>query len=400
MAEYRRPPLELEPTALSQDAFRFLAEVIPGWEPNPGSLDTLIIEAFSEPAALAAEVASVSLDDDFRSLGPLVGVPAADATAATATVTLNATADPANDRVIPAGSVVGVRDVDEELIGFVLDSDVTLAAGATSTTGSATAETEGTIGNGLSGTVELVSTPAFVTTAAIAAPSGGGSDAEPDDDYLARLSETLTLLSPRPILPNDFAVLARGVPGVFRAMALDGYKPGPPYDIAAASTGNARMITVAVADVNGLSVGATVRAAVAAALDAEREVNFSVWVIDPTYTTVDVTFTVQAWPGYTVTDVDDRSEAAVRAYLSPATWGAGPTGDATSWFPEPGAANGSSTARFGELYEALNDVEGVRYVTALTLRVSGGTMGTADVPLPGPAALPLAGVIAGTVLPG
>src|SRR4051812_45638244 len=159
MAEYRRPPLELEPTALSQDAFRFLAEVIPGWEANPGNLDTIIIEAFSEPAALAAEVASVSLDDDFRSLGPLVGVPAADATSATATVTLNATADPVNDRVIPAGSVVGIRDVDEELIGFVLDTDVTLAAGATSTTASATAETEGTIGNGLSGTVELVSTP-------------------------------------------------------------------------------------------------------------------------------------------------------------------------------------------------------------------------------------------------
>jgi hypothetical protein len=399
MAEYRRPPLELEPTAVAQDAFNFLQDAIPGWTPNPAALDTLIIHAFSEPAALAAEVASVSLDDDFRSLGPLVGVPARDATPATITVTLNA-ASAATDRTIDAFSVVGLRSADDELIGFLTDTDATIVAGATSTTVSATAELEGVVGNGLSGVAELVSTPGFVTSAAVSAPSAGGTDAEDDATYMDRLSETLTLLSPRPILPNDFAVLARSVPGVFRAMALDGYKPGPPYDAGAASTGNARMITVAVADAGGLDPGPAVRASVQATLDAEREVNFTVWVIAPTYTNIDVAFTVRAWPNYTVADVQARAAAAVADFLSPATWASGPTGDATTWYPDPTSASGASVVRFGELYEVLNAVQGVRYVEAVTLGVHGGALAATDVTLPGPAALPTAGTITPTVNPG
>jgi uncharacterized phage protein gp47/JayE len=62
-------------------------------------------------------------------------------------------------------------------------------------------------------------------TVTLDAPTAGGVDAESDADYLDRLHELLTLLAPRPILPNDFAVLARTVAGVGRATAIDLYNP-------------------------------------------------------------------------------------------------------------------------------------------------------------------------------
>jgi hypothetical protein len=55
--------------------------------------------------------------------------------------------------------------------------------------------------------------------------STGGVDAESDDDYLDRFRTNAQLLAPRAILPSDFASLLQSVPGIDRALALDGYIP-------------------------------------------------------------------------------------------------------------------------------------------------------------------------------
>jgi uncharacterized phage protein gp47/JayE len=385
-------PIDTDPPAIAQRATDYLAAVIPGYLAAPGNLDTLIIEAMAEEVAETAEVASAVTQAVFRNFGPLVGVPPTDSAPAFATPTY--TVQDTAGYTIPAGSSAGLRTADDTLIGFTLDADLVIPAGSTTGSGAATADTEGADGNGLSGIAEPVSLPSYVVSVNFATPTSGGADAEDDDLYLDRLSETLTLLAPRPILPQDFAVLARGITGVFRATAIDGLKPGPPWTGTAEATGQAKTITVAVTDSAGNAVSGTVRSAVDTYLQSLREQNFAVYVVDPNYATIAVTTTVQAWPGYDTVQVAADVQQAIRDYLSPATWGTGPTGDPKTWFTDP-------TIRLGELYQYINGVAGVRYVTALTFGTSGGAMGTADVNIAGASAIPAlpragTGTVAGT----
>jgi hypothetical protein len=53
--------------------------------------------------------------------------------------------------------------------------------------------------------------------------------------------------------------------------------------------------------------------------------------------------------------------------------------------------------RRNDLFGVLYDVQGMRHVDTLTLALGGGTLGTADLTLPGPAPLPSPGAVNGTV---
>jgi hypothetical protein len=121
-----------------------------------------------------------------------------------------------------------------------------------------------------------------------------------------------------------------------------------------------------------------------------REVNFEVHVIDPEHTTIDVTFTAVAWGGYDPEAVEDAAVEAIQSYLDPAMWGQPLFGDERLWVNE-------TTIRLGELYTVLNEVDGLRHVTALTFRKAGGVLGTGDVVMDGPAPLPTSGTISAAV---
>lgn len=372
--------LETDPATLAEDAFTYIENLIPGWTAAPAGLDTLIVEAISEEAALAADVASEATDAVFRAYGPIAGIPALEAIGATLTATFTFTgAAPADGYTIPANTTIGLPDPDFELRAFATAADAVATVGATSLAVTMYALEEGAASNGLSGTAELVTVPTFVASVVVSAPSSGGADAEEDDLFLSRLAETLTLSSPRPILPEDFAILARTIPGVYRATAVDLLKPSSssgaiPTPAGAESTGNARTVTVAVADVTGADPGLSVRTAVSTFLIAEREVNYLVYVVPALYRAVAVTVTVKAWPGNDSATVQAETEAAIRGFLDPATYAGGPNNDPREWANEP-------LLKLGMLYDAIGDVASVRYVSALTFGPSGGSMGTADVDL-------------------
>ncbi len=150
-------------------------------------------------------------------------------------------------------------------------------------------------------------------------------------------------------------------------------------------TGTARYLSVAAVDELGQPVGTAVRAALQDNLDAMREVTFAVRAIDATITPVAVTFTAVAYKGYDTADVQSRAVAAVSEYLNPATWGRANAGDTFSWVAD-------NIVRYLEVATAINNVEGLHYISALT--VNGGAV---DVTLPGVVALPTAGVITATI---
>lgn len=357
---YISPPITVDQTALSEQGFDRLRILMPGWEPNPGGLATLIIEATAEIAAQQGELASAAATNAFRYFGLLVGLPPLDASPATGLATF-ALSDSAG-HTIPAGTTVGLRDSNNTLQGFRLASDIVVAGGSTTGSGPVYAETAGAAQNGLSGTAQVVQAPDFVASATVTVTSAG-VDAETPEVYLNRLVETLKLLSPEPILPANFAVLARSIAGVYRATAVDLLKPGPPYDGSAEATGQEKCVTVACVDGSGNSVGSTVRGLVQTYLQSLRETNFRVFVVDPQYAVIDVTVNAVCWPGYDPTTIMTAIQAALNGLLSPLQWSTDQGGVSAHWFNDP-------VVRQSELYETVMTVPGVRYAT-LTFALGG-----------------------------
>ncbi|HEX3454198.1 MAG TPA: baseplate J/gp47 family protein, partial [Gaiellaceae bacterium] len=318
----------------------------------------------------------------------ILGLPPYPALAATASTTW--TMIDAAGYTVLAGTVIGITPSASGIsYGFQVVDDFTVAPGDTVAAGvQCTALEAGAAASGLSGAVQVIDSLVFVEGVTLDNPTSGGQDAETIDAYLARLSALLTLLSPRPILPQDFAILAqRQIEGVARAVAIDLYNPGPPID-----TNCPRCVTVAVADSSGEPVSAAIKTQVDDLLQSEREINFLVFVVDPSYTTIDVTFAATSFVGFDPADVQARAEAAVANYLDPGQWGLPSFGDTSgrSWI-------NATEVRYLEVAGVLDRVDGLDYVTALSIGVHGGALGQADVALAGVAPLTRPGTITGAI---
>jgi uncharacterized phage protein gp47/JayE len=340
-----------DPDTLRDLAVTSLQEGIPGLVLQPGHPIWLTFDAFAE---LAADL-GLQLDDNlrarFRTFGrEVIGLPSIEATAAASTITIT-TSDPDPDgeteRTIPAGAQVAVGD---EI--FLTSDDVTIAEGDSGQV-AIVARSVGAQGSGLTATPEFKEPYGFIATVVLDAITTGGRDAETETDYDAKLARRLQHQG-RPILEGDFSERAREVVGVARALTLDG------YDAIAETSGHEKTVTIAVVDENGAAVSGGVKTSVQTLIESEREINWVVYVIDPTYTTIDITAAVTVWDNYTASDVEAQCVTALGTFLNPAAWGTPPTGEQPEWHDEP-------IVLLSEVYTVLNNVDGVRHVTSLTI---------------------------------
>lgn len=387
---YIEPQIETDPDRLAETAFTHLQDNIPGWVPNDGNLETILIEAHALMAAEVRDVASAVPTSIFRRMGELIGIEPLEATSAsvlsTWTMVNNA------GYTISAGTFVGIRSAGDVLVPFFVDVDYVINPGSTSRADiRLIAVNPGEASSGLgapAGPMELITARADVATITQNTITTGGVDAETDDEYLDRFTQRLRLLSPRPILPEDFSTLAQDHPSVGRALALDGYNP------ADSTFNNERMVAVAVTDTAGEPLDGATKNAIDVILESEREITFVVNVIDATYTIIDVDVDVKARAGYQLADVEARVEAALADYLDPATWGyEPPQGDAG----EPVLWEQTTTVRWLELVTLVNNVDGVDYVTDLDIRKGADPYTSADIALTGAAPLTRPGSIVANV---
>ena len=140
-----------------------------------------------------------------------------------------------------------------------------------------------------------------------------------------------------------------------------------------------RTVAVYAIDDAGANLDPAVKSAVESLLEAMREVNFVVKAADPTRSNVEVAATVEAYDGFDHAQVKAAAEVALAEYLDPAEWGRPNFGDEES---NPGWVN-STVVRLYEIAEVLNRVDGVHYVSALTIN---GV--AADLTMAGVVALP------------
>jgi hypothetical protein len=322
----------------------------------------------------------------FRFYGRSVAnLPPDDERAAIGTVTIT-TIDANGPYVIPEGLEVSGRGALGEPVGFrTLQAAVVPNASTTATGIPVEALEPGAAGNSVSGPGEFVEYRDYLATVEFDAPTLNGRDAEGDEPYLDRLATEMQLSSPTPILPNEFAVMARRL-GAHRATAIDGLNP------ATGTVNNERMVALAMIDETGEPEASA--AAIGAQLDAMREVSFAVPTFAPAYTTIKVAYTAVAYPGWDPAVVEAAADAQVASYLSPWSWGQREdTGEEREWLNEP-------VVRYLEVAEQLQRVEGLRYITALQIAKQADALGVADVVMTGFAPLPRPGTITGTVNPG
>lgn len=123
--------------------------------------------------------------DALDALGYRMGVTRFPATAAGATFLFTLTEAQATDKIIPAGTLI---TTDGDLY-FATDEDLTIAAGDTTGTVTATCTEAGEIGNGYAAgaVAQLVEYLDGVSTAENTTTTAGGEEEEEDDDYRERI---------------------------------------------------------------------------------------------------------------------------------------------------------------------------------------------------------------------
>lgn len=216
-----------DPDTLADDAVEYLQDAITGWVPSDGHLESHLIEALARIGAEVATVASQMQEAAFRTFGTdLVGLQPLEGAKATMVTTW--TARDNRGYTIPAGTLVQYAASGDDVRVFATTAEATILAGATTAVGvTVEAEEVGVAWNAVpAGALDPVDALSWVSSIVATTASSGGVDAETDGEYLDRLTAELQLLTPRPILPDDFAALARRVTGVTRCLALDGYDPG------------------------------------------------------------------------------------------------------------------------------------------------------------------------------
>lgn len=388
MSGYIDVPFDSDPDRLAADVFEFLQAAYPGWIPHDGNLEVVMIEAFSRLAAINRDLASRFPTSAFRYFGSkLVGLKPIDT--APATMQTNWTMIGTAGYTIPAGTNVGVRSSGGVIQAFRTINDTVVPVGAGTANGvTVVATVPGAASSDLGApgaAVELITPLLFVTGVVQIAPSAGGVDAELDSAYLDRLAIELRLLTPRPIVPADFEVLAKRIPGNDRALAIDGYNP------AAGTYNNERMIGLTSQDASGEAWSTVTKNDTVAYLESLRELNFVVNGFNPTYTIIDVTFTFVLTPGYNEADTEGRAIAAVAEYLDPKNWGLPDFGDKRLW-------ENKGTVYKWEIGQAISNVEGVDHIATLTMRTGIGAFLEQNIVLAGAAPLPRPGTILGTVV--
>ncbi len=372
MADFVRVEVTTDAQTLADEAIDRLKLIWANWDPNDGDLEVVLIEALAPMAQNAAEVAAIVPAAIFRAYGTaLVGIAYADGSPASALTSW--TLSDALGHTIPAGTEIAIDDY-----AFTVDQDRVVAPGATTALAvPVTASVDGTEANALTGgLVQMLSALAWVQGVALDAPTSGGTDAQTDADYEQSLAHVLQLQAETLVTTRDYEIKALEQAGVARAVALHN---------------GDRAVSVTVTGAGGLAVSTTIKNALLATLTdpLRRLVNTTVTILDPTYTTVNVSGTVTIYPGYTTADVAARVNEALAVFLSPSVWGK-PTNfiDAAA----PGGWINDPVVRRNKLIDYIGNVDGVDYVATLSITGSAGTVNAGgDLTMPGTVALPLSG---------
>lgn len=368
-------PIETDAATLADGAIAALQTVWPTWEPNDGDLEVVQIETLAGIAQAAAEAASKVPSAIFRAFGTqLAGVPYLQGVAATTTVTFALTGTAAQ-QPIPAGTTI-----DLDGYAFQTTQDTPVVGGGASVTGVPVEAADiGTEYNDRGTLATMISAVAYISDVTADQPSTGGQDAEDDAAYQDRLAKDRRLAAKTIVTTGDYELTAMEDSRVTRAVAI--------------SDAATRSINVTAIGPTGDPVDAATKTALAATFALYRMSTWVVNVVDASYATVNVTYAVQAYSTFDLTDLVARINSTLIEALSPGSYGRPKN------FGDPGTSPfvNDPVVRKNKLIDLIGDVDGVNYVVTVSLTSDTGFVDSnGDLTMPGTVALPRPGTMTGT----
>lgn len=330
-------------TSLELIGMEYMAWAIDGWRRKSGNPDTVMIEGSSQISGELMEQASLMPPEALIYIGTTIyNIPFLSGTPAEGEAVFTFAAD-VPSYVVPSGAEISIPAAAGPNLIFQTTEDVASISGGGTVDVPIIASDVGVDYNNAFGIAELIE-PFDGLDIDVPVPTSTGTSDETAQEYLNRLSDTLTIYSPAAILPQNHATLALQVPGVGRATAIDLLMPGttsnpdairdpnevaylagktPPEGVPTADkTSEPRCTTVAITADDGSAPSPELMQEVWDLLDASREVNFLNYVIPPTYTEIDVRGQVRAYPGSgTDEEAAAAAEASIAAWLDPNEFG-------------------------------------------------------------------------------
>jgi hypothetical protein len=376
---------EDDPFAIAENIRARLAQVIPGWELWPASPEDYFIEAVAIEHAETRRAASAegqTFEKIARWLGQFVfGFLPSDPAEASGATTWTAI-DTNGPYEVPAGTQLTLLADDGSRVGFVTTEGFTIPNGQTTVSGVRISALEtGDFTNGLTQGLRLEDEWDFIATVITDGPTSGGSDGETDAEYLNRFIRRQRRLGEQLITADDFSAFARDYfSDGGRAITI------PLYDSTTNTPDVAGTFTVFPIDGSGLARSASQKTSLLAAIQEKLLTGVTAGVLDPQYTSITVSFTATSYPAYQPSQVQAAAVAAIQSFLDPARWGLAPYGDDVLWLNE-------QIVRYNDLVGVLETVEGLRWVTSLTLNG-----GVSNVALGSPVGLPTVGPVNGNVI--
>lgn len=367
--------IENDPVALREAVYEQIKAQFPEWNPSKAILDKWIIDGCALIGADLGDIAGFVPEEILRQFGETIfKVPTLKAEPAIATVTIFMT-DALGHPTIPAGTQMMLTMPSGNKAAFRTKAAVEVPVGKSEVKGVLIEAVEaGSEENQLVGNPQMLDSVSYIKEVKqTSANTSGGRDAETPSEYLDRLTTKLELLSTAPILPEDYAKLARAL-GSFRAVGIDGYEP------IAETENNERMVAVAAVDEEGEGWTAPKKEEFKAEAEASREINFVVNPMDPTYNEMSSEVEVSCLPGFAKANVKQLVEEALDQYFSPKNWG--------NTASEPRLWRQNLIVRKTEVIALVNNVAGVDFIVGdVKLAKAAEPLEAKDVNLIGKAAL-------------
>lgn len=220
-------------------------------------------------------------------------------TKATGAVTFRTDAEEHGAILIPAGTTVCTTS---DLLRFVTDEDVVLAAGASIVTASVTAVEVGAAYNIAPGKVGVIVTSVLgIDGVRNASYFSGGSDAESDDELRARIADSYANIS-NGTNAAYYRAAAMSVEGVHDASAVGRLRGAGTVDVYVRG--------------DGTTLPAAKLDEVRSLLQSARELNVDVQVHSPTAVSVNLYIRLRVEDGYDFSEVAERVRSAVTSYIN------------------------------------------------------------------------------------
>ena len=307
---------ERYPNDLALQAIGLMEGARPGLVMRNGSPETVLVEGLALAAADVANSANQSMAEVAELLlSNFFQVPRRPGASAVGEVTV--TFDSTVSTTIPAGT--GFR-LTEYGVEVATTAETTVSAVLSVVLQVATV-TPTTLVNGVGpgAGVDILDVIPNALSVAVTAAFAQGQDPESDSEYIVRARNFLPTLT-RALGPPDtcsaFVLLDGRASNASAIGAWDGTGSAPTSVLGGTDGGHVAVVTYG----RGANLSADVRAELEAAMTPRLVTGVTVHVVAAAVTTVNVTVSVKAMPGFASAEVSSAVGDVVRGFLAPESW--------------------------------------------------------------------------------